>query len=68
MEKTKIIYTLTSLLIHTINKNPNMLFKGKTGDWKNHISPELNKRVDNWIAKNLEGSDLQFVTELDKQD
>ena len=45
-----------------------MLFKGKTGDWKNHISPQLNKRVDNWIAKNLDGSDLQFVTELDKQD
>ena len=49
-------------------RNQVLFFKGKTGDWKNHISPELNKRVDEWIAKNLAGSDLQFVTELDKQD
>ena len=41
---------------------------GQTGDWKNHFSPELNQKIDEWISKNLTGSDLKFVTELDKQD
>jgi hypothetical protein len=41
---------------------------GKTGDWKNHFSPELNERIDKWIQDNLDGSDLKFVMELDKQD
>ena len=41
---------------------------GKTGDWKNHFSPELNKKIDDWIAANLTGSDLKFITELDQQD
>lgn len=42
--------------------------KGKTGDWKNHFTPELDAKIDEWIAKNLEGSDLSFVTELQHQD
>merc|ERR1712137_475305 len=42
--------------------------KGKTGDWKNHFNPELNARLDEWIRKNLEGSDLKFTMELDYQD
>jgi len=42
--------------------------KGKTGDWKNHFSPELNVRLDEWIKKSLEGSDLKFTMELDYQD
>lgn len=37
---------------------------GETGDWKNHFSAELNDRVDKWIEKNLEGTDLKFVAEL----
>jgi hypothetical protein len=41
---------------------------GKTGDWKNHFNPELNQRIDEWIAQNLAGTDLKFITELDKQD
>lgn len=41
---------------------------GKTGDWKNHFSPELNTRIDQWIEANLKGTDLTFVTELDQQD
>ena len=31
-------------------------------------SAELNIRIDEWIDKNLEGSDLKFVTELEYQD
>ena len=42
--------------------------KGKTGDWKNHFGPELNSRIDAWMAKNLAGTDLTFVTELAQQD
>jgi len=50
------------------NKHGNFIRKGKTGDWKNHFSPELNRKVDEWIAQNLAGTDLKFVTELKKQD
>jgi len=42
--------------------------KGKTGDWKNHFDAELNERIDRWIEANLAGSDLKFVTELERQD
>jgi hypothetical protein len=42
--------------------------EGKTGDWKNHFGPDLNSRIDKWIAMNMQGSDLQFVTELEHQD
>lgn len=41
--------------------------KGITGDWKNHFSPEQNSRLDQWIAKNIAGTDLSFVTELPEQ-
>ena len=41
---------------------------GKTGDWKNHFSPEMNSRIDEWIKMNLERSDLKFTMELDHQD
>lgn len=49
----------------------NMIFAidtGKTGDWKNHFSPELNHLIDEWIKKNLEGTGLTFQMELEKQD
>jgi len=42
--------------------------KGKTGDWKNHFSPELNERIDKWMEAHLAGTDLRFVTELEEQD
>jgi len=41
---------------------------GKTGDWKNHFSGELNERLDAWIKKNLESTDLKFKMELEHQD
>jgi len=44
------------------------LRKGKTGDWKNYFGPKLNEKIDEWIAKNLTGTDLSFVTELEHQD
>ncbi|KAI9563009.1 hypothetical protein GHT06_010465 [Daphnia sinensis] len=50
------------------NQEGRFIRKGKTGDWKNHFSPELNVRIDEWIEKNLTGTDLTFVTELEHQD
>merc|ERR1740128_321186 len=50
------------------NDSGNFIRKGKTGDWKNHFSAELDARLDQWIRKNLEGSDLKFKMELDSQD
>jgi hypothetical protein len=41
---------------------------GKTGDWKNHFGPEVNKQIDEWMEKNLSGTDLKFTTELEFQD
>ncbi|EFX84144.1 hypothetical protein DAPPUDRAFT_301389 [Daphnia pulex] len=51
-----------------MNNTGNFIRKGKTGDWKNHFSSELNARIDLWIESNLKGSDLTFITELDQQD
>jgi len=51
-----------------INPTGNFIRKGKTGDWKNHFSPELSLRIDQWMEKNLAGTDLHFVTELEQQD
>lgn len=45
-----------------------LYFKGKTGDWKNHFTPELNEEVDRWIKNHLADSDLAFVDELEQQD
>jgi hypothetical protein len=41
---------------------------GKTGDWKNHFGPEINRRIDQWMEENLAGTGLSFITELDQQD
>ncbi|KAI9563465.1 hypothetical protein GHT06_010928 [Daphnia sinensis] len=51
-----------------MNEDGRFIRNGKTGDWKNHFSPELNQRIDEWVARNLEGTDLKFVTELEHQD
>ncbi|RZB73451.1 amine sulfotransferase [Asbolus verrucosus] len=34
--------------------------KGKIGDWKNHMTPELAKRFDDWIEENTKGTGLTF--------
>lgn len=35
--------------------------KGMVGNWKNHFSPELQGETDEWIRKNLAGSDLSLT-------
>lgn len=47
------------------NEGYSFVRKGQTGDWKNHFSPEVNRKIDEWIEKNLAGTDLKFVTELE---
>ena len=34
--------------------------KGQTGNWKQHFTPELEKRFEEWEAEELKGSDLKF--------
>ena len=45
-----------------------LVYLGKTGDWKNYFDSEMSAKIDEWIAKHLEGTGLSFVTQLDKQD
>ncbi|XP_043204618.1 sulfotransferase 1A1-like [Amphibalanus amphitrite] len=53
-------------LMHT--DRGNFIRKGKTGDWKNYFTPEMNEKFDKWVAEKLKGTDLTFVQELEKQD
>ena len=46
----------------------NFIRKGKTGDWKNHFTPEMTTKFDKWLEEKLKGTDLTFVHELEKQD
>ncbi|XP_071445162.1 sulfotransferase 1C4-like [Hetaerina americana] len=39
---------------------PNFIRKGKVGDWKNYMSPELTARFDKWTEDNIHGTDLSF--------
>ena len=41
----------------------NFFRKGQVGDWKNHFTGNKLKKWDDWIAKNLEGSDINFKFE-----
>ena len=50
------------------NDRGNFIRKGKTGDWKNHFTPEMTAKFDKWMAEKLKGTDLTFVEELHKQD
>ena len=42
--------------------------KGKTGDRKNHFTPEMTEKFDRWMADKMKGTDLKFVEELARQD
>ena len=34
--------------------------KGQVGDWKNYFNQENNKLWDDWIAENLDGTDIKI--------
>lgn len=40
--------------------------RGETGDWKNHLSDDVAKKMDDWMEENLRDTGLQLVTELPK--
>ena len=54
--------TISILLLKNFNFKTNRNL-GIIGDWKNHFSPELSEKVDQWITKNLFGTDLKFISE-----
>ncbi|KAK8398369.1 hypothetical protein O3P69_003928 [Scylla paramamosain] len=48
-------------VFHKENKSDVTFFrKGKTGDWKNHFTPELQKKMDHWIKENIADTDLNL--------
>ena len=42
--------------------------RGRTGDWKNYFTPTMDARMTAWMEENLRGSDLRFITELERRD
>lgn len=50
------------------SESGNFVRKGKTGDWKNHFTPEMDARMNAWMKERLQGTDLTFQTELKHQD
>jgi len=64
----RVIYKKFNLAIISLSINFYLILSGKVGDWKNHFSEEMNEKINKWIEKNLEGTDLKFVTELEVQD
>lgn len=45
------------------NNNVKFIRKGQIGDWKNHLSPELSEKIDQWTRKNTDGTGLEFEYE-----
>ncbi|XP_037088862.1 sulfotransferase 1C4-like [Pollicipes pollicipes] len=46
--------------------DPNRKFmrKGQTGDWKNHLTPEMDRKIEAWMKEELANTDLTFVTDI----
>jgi len=45
-------------------QNAKFMRKGLVGDWKNHLTPELEKKFIEWEKKWLDGSDFEFQYEI----
>ena len=41
-----------------------MIHKGKTGTWKDLMTPEMIERFEEWETKSLKGSDLKITYEI----
>ncbi|KAF4518308.1 hypothetical protein B566_EDAN005877 [Ephemera danica] len=50
----------TQMPAEQLNALPDFIRKGENGDFANHMSPEMIRRFDAWIARNLEGTGLNF--------
>ncbi|XP_037072987.1 sulfotransferase 1E1-like [Pollicipes pollicipes] len=55
---------LTKTVCNSDDPNKSFMRKGQTGDWKNHFTPEMDKKMEAWIKKELEGTELTFVMEI----
>lgn len=38
--------------------------KGKVGDWKNRFTPEMSRKMEEYVAKHLQGTGLEFEYEI----
>lgn len=43
-----------------LNEGSSFVRKGASGDWRHYFSQELENEVDEWIAKNLMGTNIKF--------
>ena len=43
--------------------NGTFIRKGEVGNWKEYFPPDLNEKMDKWIADHLKDSDLKFTYE-----
>ncbi|CAB3381573.1 Hypothetical predicted protein [Cloeon dipterum] len=57
--KTALLNQMTEDKV-TCMQAPSFIRKGVTGDWANHMNPEIAARFDEWIKTNLEGTGLNF--------
>ena len=48
----------------TAAKDGKFMRKGETGDWKNKLSKEQNRRIEEWVEKHTQGSDLRYTYSL----
>jgi len=51
-----------------LNKSGSFIRNGKVGDWQYQFTPEMNEKIERWIACNTEDTDLEFTYTLDYQD
>ena len=45
----------------TVAKDGKFMRKGETGDWKNKLSEEQNRRIEEWVEKHTQGTDLRYT-------
>ena len=67
LRMTRHSFQMTYHSLSTLTNDP-VNYPGKTGDWRNHLSAELDAKIDAWMRTNMQGSDLKFTTDLDYQD
>lgn len=51
----------------TGDPNKKFMRKGKTGDWKNHFTPEMDRKMNEWMEQELEGTGLSFVLDIPEE-
>ncbi|XP_037082218.1 sulfotransferase family cytosolic 1B member 1-like [Pollicipes pollicipes] len=50
--------------VWSVGQNRKFMRKGQTGDWKNHFTRESDRKIETWMKKELQNTDLTFVTDI----